>query len=392
MSALAAHAQPYQQRLHTEYRGKPTDFVGGSYSINPDTAVTPATSAQKAPDKSHPTTHADGPADQAMLPQAPRVTVLIPTIERYPYLRVVLDQLRTQTIPPHEILVVDQSPPAVRETRLAEEFADLPIRWLTLEESGQCVSRNAGLCMASGTHILFLDDDDEIAPDLIEQHLAHLAATGADVSCGVADETGAGPLPAEFCVARVSDVFPTNNAMLKRDALLRSGLFDLAYNRGARADGDLGMRLYLAGCALHLAPHIRVLHHHAPRGGLRTHNARRITYASSRSHLMHRHLPSVTQLYFHLRYFTPRQVHEAQVIAALGTLVGRGSTWRRAAKALVGVALLPHTWWVIRRRLDEARRMFATYPQIPSLPVPRDADTACGGANAAKPQAAQTTE
>ena len=38
-----------------------------------------------------------------------RVSVLIPTLERYPYLRTLLDQLRSQTVRPYEIIVVDQT-------------------------------------------------------------------------------------------------------------------------------------------------------------------------------------------------------------------------------------------------------------------------------------------
>ena len=80
-------------------------------------------------------------------------------------------------------------------------------------------------------------------------------------------------LPDAFTLRRASDVFPTNNTMLRKSALRLSGLFDLAYEHGPRADGDLGMRLYLSGARMLLDPEIRVLHHHAPSGGLRTHKA-----------------------------------------------------------------------------------------------------------------------
>ena len=38
------------------------------------------------------------------------VTILIPTVDRYPYLEKLLDQLRRQTVPPLEIVIVDQTP------------------------------------------------------------------------------------------------------------------------------------------------------------------------------------------------------------------------------------------------------------------------------------------
>ena len=56
------------------------------------------------------------------------MTVLIPTIDRYPYLEVLLENLRTQTVRPVEIIVVDQTRPERRRTDLADRFTDLPLR------------------------------------------------------------------------------------------------------------------------------------------------------------------------------------------------------------------------------------------------------------------------
>ena len=108
------------------------------------------------------------------------------------------------------------------------------------------------------------------------------------MSSGVADEVGAGALPADFRLLRASDVFPTNNTMIRRDILGRSGLFDLAYNHRPRADGDLGIRNYLAGAFMILNPAISVLHHHAASGGLRKHKARTVTNAMSRKSIFQR--------------------------------------------------------------------------------------------------------
>jgi hypothetical protein len=126
---------------------------------------------------------------------------------------------------------------------------------------------------------LFVDDDDEVPADLVEKHLQSLTRFRNEVSCGVAEEDGAGPLPEAFRLVRSSDVFPTTASLIAKDVLARSGLFDLGHR--ARAPADLGMRLYLSGCLMVLNPEIKALHHHAPSGGRRTHGAR-ITYASSR--------------------------------------------------------------------------------------------------------------
>lgn len=302
-----------------------------------------------------------------VLPQAGRVTVLIPTLRRYPYLRVLLEQLRGQTAAPIEILVVDQTPVDERNLKLKDEFSDLPLRWFFLDEAGQCSSRNFGLNQAQGEYILFLDDDDEIEPDLVARHLANHARFRTNVSNGVAIETGSGELPADFRFVRVSNVFPTNNTLIRKNVLHKSGLFDLAYDHGQRADHDLGFRLYLGGELMVLDPGASVLHHHAPMGGLREHRARVDTYAASRSQLFKQVLPSVSDIYLAKRYFTLRQVREQLWIAVLGTFSVKGSVVKRLLKALIAVVLLPKTIHVIRQRVVSAERMLKEFPQIPLL-------------------------
>lgn len=297
----------------------------------------------------------------------PCISVLIPTLERYTYLRTLLAQIGQQTLPPAQIIVVDQTDPGRRQPGLKEEFGKLPLLWLYRDEPGQCSARNAGLQAAQGELILFLDDDDEAPNELIETLVAAMERYHAEVISGVANEIGIGALPRAFSFSRTSDVFPTNVTLARREALARSGLFDLAYEHGARADGDLGMRVYLSGALMVLEPAARVIHHHAPSGGLRVHKARRITYASSRASLTLRNLASVTELYLARRYFSPRQVHELLWLNVLGTFSFHGSLGGRPIKALIGLALLPATLFTLRQRYREAGEMMNTFPMIPEL-------------------------
>jgi hypothetical protein len=301
----------------------------------------------------------------------PRVSVLIPTVDRYPYLSRVLDQLRGQTTPAHEILVVDQTAPSRRPEGFYDQFQDLPLRVLLMDEAGQCSSRNRGLKEAAGDYILFLDDDDDELPaGLLERHLNTVARFQCQVSSGIVTEAGADGIPADFQRLRVSNVFPTNNSLIDKRVLHSSGLFDLAYNRGSRADGDLGMRIYMTGAAMILNPEISVYHHHAAMGGLRKHKARVVTYAASRQRLLVRHLKSVTEFYLAHRYFSPRQVREASVMAALGTLSIRGPLWKRLTKVVAGLSQMPSTLTALRRNEDAAKRMFGRFPNIPMLEEP----------------------
>ena len=185
---------------------------------------------------------------------------------------------------------------------------------------------------------------------------------------GGVDDATAGPPPEGFRHRRASDVFPTNNTMLRRSAPERSGLFDLAYDRGSRADHDLGMRLHLSGAVLVYDPSVEVFHHHAPMGGLRTHGARTVTRASARRSLTERDLPSVTERYLARRYFTPRQVDEGRRIALLSVLTGDGPASRRVARAAVQLVMLPSSIRALRNTDRTAASMLAARPPIPKLP------------------------
>lgn len=295
------------------------------------------------------------------------VSIVIPTLDRYPYLRKLLSQLRNQTVKPIEILVIDQTAKERRDLLIASDFSDLPLQVFYRDQAGQCSSRNAALQIARGEYILFLDDDSEVPENLIENHLKNLQFFRADVSSGVAEEAGAGPIPENFRLIRASDVFPTNNTMIHTSVLQQSGLFDLAYERGQRADGDLGMRIYLSGALMVLNPEMEIYHHHAPQGGLRAHKARKITFASSRKNIFDRHLPSVTEVYLAQRYFSPEVLKEMLWLRAAGTFRCKGNIFKRGLKFIVAAILLPDTVWKINKTVAKAQALHNQFPQIPRL-------------------------
>ena len=296
-----------------------------------------------------------------------KISVLIPTLDRYPYLRTVLNQLHEQTIRPLEVICIDQTRLEERDETLVEEFATLPLRYTYRNQPGQCSSRNEGLLLAKGEYVLFLDDDVEIKPDLLEQHARFLDENEADASAGVADELGAGLLPNAFTFPRVSDVFPTTNTLIKKTILHDSGLFDLAYEKGERADGDLGTRIYLSGKITLLNPLARLFHYRAPRGGLRQHRARVITYAGSRMSLTKRQIPSPSQIYYWLRYFSLEQTQEACLCKIFATLSSSESLGKRIVRGILMGLLLPDTYRKTRLNFQKSKILFFSYPKIPSI-------------------------
>jgi glycosyltransferase involved in cell wall biosynthesis len=294
------------------------------------------------------------------------VSVLIPTLRRYAYVWNTLEQLRDQTVPPLEIIVVDQTPRVERQTGYRTHFAGLPLRIIEQDVMGQCTAWNAALESARGEFLLFLGDDaDEIPASFLEEFLRTMILCRADMVASTVEELGAVPPDADAPLLKVSDCFPI--AMVRRDVLVRSGLMDYAFDRGARADADLGLRCYLSGALMLQRKDLRVFHHRAPAGGLRTHKARVVTYASSRQKLTHRHLPSITEIYMARRHLSSRQVRETMWLRVLGTFSTRGGWFRKASKILVSTILLPHTLWIIRKNWKEAAEMVAEFPRIPKL-------------------------
>lgn len=302
-----------------------------------------------------------------LLSHPPMVSIIIPSIHRYPYLRVLLDQLRYQTIPPLEIIIVDQTPLGERDTAIANDFADLPIRWIFHDSAGQCTARNAAIQSAIGDLLLFLDDDVEVAPDTTRKHLETMIRLKADACAGTVHEPGEVDLSSTTMKYSVSSVFPLGNILLRKSILQKSGLFDLAYDHGARADGDLGMRVYLSGALIVQDLSNDLLHHHAPRGGLRVHGARKITAKQSRQTLLRRNIPSVTEIYLARRYFTPLQVRSYHRIMLFSTLRGGGCGPRRIVKVLLHTLLLPVTGLQLILRDGQAKKMFNHFPQVPGL-------------------------
>jgi glycosyltransferase involved in cell wall biosynthesis len=272
-----------------------------------------------------------------------KVTVLIPTLDRYPFLRKLLGQLRAQTVSPREIIIVDQTDVSQRRNDFYEEFSDLPMQVHYLDRKGQSSARNHGLRHARSELVLFLDDDDEIPDTLVESHLKALDSSAADVSCGAADELGALKTD-QLQHSQVSGVFPTNNSLAGLGSVMGAGGFDTAFDGGQNEDHDLGMRIYLGGGLMMLHPDIVVLHHHASSGGLRAHGSRVITRGSSRQKLLHRHLSTPWDLYLAKRYFTPDQVKELLWLRALTTFSLRGSRLRKIVKVAIALILLPNTW------------------------------------------------
>ena len=103
-----------------------------------------------------------------------RLDVVIPTYNRSGLLKKTLRSLLDARVPPGldvQITVVDNnSSDDTRETVLAQQTeARLPIHYVFEKRQGRSPALNAGVAATSGTHVGFIDDDEEIDQSWYEQ-------------------------------------------------------------------------------------------------------------------------------------------------------------------------------------------------------------------------------
>lgn len=193
------------------------------------------------------------------------VSVVIPAYNREILILPTLDSIRSQTLAPAEVLVIDDRS-TDSTVRVVEEYAALhpgfPVRCLVQgKNQGVSAARNRGIREASGEWIAFLDSDDMWEP----HHLKTLAdardASGAEVvfACArgysdtdpsVSERTWGWRFQSTDEVLRYlikgCHILPSA-LMMKRDLLLKAGLFDEEPAIQHAEDLDLWLRLGAEG-------------------------------------------------------------------------------------------------------------------------------------------------
>lgn len=105
---------------------------------------------------------------------SPLISVVIATYRRPQLLAECLEGFCGQTVADSdfEVIVVDDGSEEGENGAVLERFAGrLPIASARIEHSGRSAAKNIGVMLARGEVVLFFDDDDLPAPDLLEQHL-----------------------------------------------------------------------------------------------------------------------------------------------------------------------------------------------------------------------------
>lgn len=110
------------------------------------------------------------------------ISVVIPVYKSEEYLRRCVDSVLAQTISELELILVDDGSPDGSGS-ICDEYAakDSRVKVIHQENAGVSAARNAGMDLASGDYLAFVDSDDFVGPDMYEALLRVAEDTGADV-------------------------------------------------------------------------------------------------------------------------------------------------------------------------------------------------------------------
>jgi glycosyltransferase involved in cell wall biosynthesis len=106
---------------------------------------------------------------------SPRFSVVIPCYNQGAFLGEALDSLRAQTLPPHEVIVVDDGSTDPWSAERIRELCRPPIVLLSQPNAGPGAARNAAIRRSTGDWILPLDADDLLTPDALERYAEAIA-------------------------------------------------------------------------------------------------------------------------------------------------------------------------------------------------------------------------
>ena len=238
--------------------------------------------------------------ESRLITEKPMVSVIIPTLNRYAYLKDVLRDLEKQDYSNFEVIVIDQSKPF--QKAFYSNF-NLKLFVAYQEEKALWLARNSAIRRAKGDYLLLFDDDSRVKPDWISQHLRAIDYFNADISSGVSISKVGDKIPPHYSYFRIGDQLDTGNTMVKKHVFKKTGLFDRQFEKQRMGDGEFGLRAYLHGFKNISNPKAKRLHLKVDSGGLREMGS----WDAFRTSNLFKPRPIPSVLYFFRRYFGNKQ-------------------------------------------------------------------------------------
>jgi GT2 family glycosyltransferase len=212
------------------------------------------------------------------MPDAPIVSVLIPTHQRRAALQVALESLARQTVEPgsYEVIVATDACSDGTQEMIDALAVPYSLRRVEPEGRGRSAAVNTALAAARGEVAIVLDDDMRVVPGFVERHRAHHPSGSRRCVLGAvpvgldAESTHAARyVKAKFDshLARLSDPahlalprsFFTGNASVRMEVLSEVGGFDESFGIYGNEDVELSLRLRKAGVELGYDPEAKAL-------------------------------------------------------------------------------------------------------------------------------------
>lgn len=169
------------------------------------------------------------------------ISVIVPVYRVEPYLRRCIDSILRQTLSDFELILVDDgSPDGCPQICEAYAQADARVRVIHKTNGGLSDARNAGLAVAGGEYIVFVDSDDWVSERYLETLFKAIQSTGSDIcECAaavVSDERTA----VVSSAARESRVYRAQEALrlLIQDSVLHQYVWNKMYRKSC-VDGIL---------------------------------------------------------------------------------------------------------------------------------------------------------
>lgn len=186
------------------------------------------------------------------------ISVVIPAYNAEKSLGECIESILNQTFQPFEIIVVNDG-----STDSTEDIAlSYPVRYIKQSNHGPSSARNTGIAEARGKWIAFIDSDDIMLPSKLKKQSDVIALDPELVMVysgftyfypnGKTQDSPAFPSDKLWPTLRYRQPILPSTTVVRKDALVKAGLFTVSKRKFFAEDWDLWFRLFPIGRFAHV--------------------------------------------------------------------------------------------------------------------------------------------